>query len=329
VGQPNPFASQLQQVFNQNDPAAYPPMSLYPNGYNAPPVTQAGQQPGLNQPGFNQPGFNPGINQPGLNQPGINQPGFNPGLNQAGLNQAGLNQNQPGLNPNLPGGLPQNVQLQNGQPFPGQQIPGQSPAGGLPGGYVPGGQTPPGINPNFPNQFPVNSDPNNPGANQFQNFQQGFSPTPVPGTNVTPNGGQPNQAINLINQLLTTPRQPPPGLGLPTTQPTTTGVGLAGVASSYTGPTIKAYGDRTRFEEWEFVFQPKTGVVGGAGQPPPNIQGGPNNSAGGMNQNGLNNQPGTNNPSGINPQPNFNNVTGLPQGTAPPQGLPPGVILTP
>ena len=278
---------------NINDPASYPPISLYPNGYNAPPVTQ---QQGVSPPGFNQPG----LNQQGLNQPGLNQPGFNP-TNQLGFNQPGLNQpgfNQPGVNPqgtpamNQAGVLPP---LFPGQQQPGQQQPGQQQnngqqiagqvIGGLPGGFAPGGQLPQGINPNFANQFPTTPDPSS--FNSGQPPIQAFPP-PQGGAPNTPGGGVINPATNMIQQLLTTPRQPPPGLGTTTTQATTTGAaGLAGIASSYTGPSILSYGNRTEFEEWEFVFQPGTqqGVSGVApqnnqnGQPSPNGQTPPNGTA--------------------------------------------------
>jgi hypothetical protein len=265
---------------NYNDPAQFPPISLFPNGYNA--TTQPGQpgqpgngsqttpnQPGLNQPGLNQPGLNqpgqPGFNQPGSFQPGqptlpaglasppslppgtqpprFNQPGFDQsGLNQSGLNQPGLGQpglgqpmNPPGTVPPLPGGMATSPDgTQQGQ-FPGQQFPvqqaflpsppvqqppvQQAPMQPLPGLPTPGGQG---------QQF----NPGNPGA-----------------------PGGVNPGLNIINQLLTTPRQPPAGLAAATDTQTTVGGGIAGVASKFTGPTIKSYGGRTDYSEWEFVYQ--------------------------------------------------------------------------
>ena len=264
-----------QPGFNQpgfNDPSSYPPISLYPNGYNAPPATQQQginqpglNQPGLNQPGLNQPGFNTGLNQP-FNQPGLNQPGFNPQGNNAPPNQAGV------LPPFMPG------QQQPGQQNNGQQIPGQAAPGGL--------QLPTGINPNFANQFPGNTDPNsfnNPGQ---QPVPQPFPPPGGLAPN-TPGGAAINPAVNMIQNLLTTPRQPPPGIGTTASQPTTSGpAGLAGIASTYTGPSIMSYGNRTQFEEWEFVFQPgnQQGVSGVAPQ--------------GNNQNGQSGQPGQPPPTG-------------------------------
>jgi type II secretory pathway pseudopilin PulG len=277
-----------QPGFNQagfNDPSSYPPISLYPNGYNAPPVTQqqgVNQQPGLNQQGFNQPGLNqpglnqPGLNQPGLNQPGFNQPGFNPQGNNAPPNQAGV------LPPLMPGQQAPNSQQNNGQ-----QLTGQSAPGGL--------QVPAGINPNFANQFPTNPDPNSFNTPGQQPVPQPF--LPAGGIAPTPGGNTLNPAATMIQNLLTTPRQPPPGIGTTASQPTTSGpAGLAGIASTYTGPSIMSYGNRTQFEEWEFVFQPgnQQGVSGVAPQ--------------GNNQNGgLPGQPPTagNSPNGVVPPPLF------------------------
>lgn len=90
-------------------------------------------------------------------------------------------------------------------------------------------------------------------------------------------GGPPNGAATLLNQILTTPR--PGGLngiggqavstpGTPTTTPagstpmggttpagqTQIGGGLAGVASKREREGIKSYNDRTKYNEWEFVY---------------------------------------------------------------------------
>jgi hypothetical protein len=122
----------------------------------------------------------------------------------------------------------------------------------------------------------------------------------------TPGGGAPNQAINLINQLLTTPRQPPPGLGATTAQPTAGPAGIAGIASSYTGPSIMSYGNRTEFEEWEFVFQPNAQGTSGVGPQQQNPNGNPPNG-----------QPGQ-------PTPGGTPFPGFPPAGFPPPGLPQG-----
>ena len=245
---------------NNYNPSALPPISLFPNGYNAPSAPGGNGQPGLNQTGIVQPG----VNQPGIAQPGFNQPGFNqPGLNQPGLNQPGLNQpgvpgfTLPGTNtPITPGVNPSTF-----NPFnqPGA-IQGTAPGTIQGTGINPPITNPPGVggNPPFPvQQFPpqqnIALDPNqmNAPGNAPGNVQ-GFGAAPVgpPGVPGAP-GAPANAALGLINNLLTTPRQPPAAIN-PQSQ---AGGGLAGVASTYKGAAIKSYADRTKYQEWEFVFQ--------------------------------------------------------------------------
>ena len=66
----------------------------------------------------------------------------------------------------------------------------------------------------------------------------------------------PNTALNLINQLLTTPRQPPSGLGTGGPTGGGGGAGIAGIASKHDGAAVKVYKERKKFKEWEFVFDP-------------------------------------------------------------------------
>jgi type II secretory pathway pseudopilin PulG len=98
------------------------------------------------------------------------------------------------------------------------------------------------------------------GSSQGQGFgqQQGFG------------GGQgANQAANLmLSQLLTTPRNnfvtPGPGLGTPAV-----GGGIAGVASTVERTGIKIYNDRSKYNEWEFIYdfgKDRTGMGQLAGQ---------------------------------------------------------------
>jgi len=82
---------------------------------------------------------------------------------------------------------------------------------------------------------------------------QGNSPNfPQPGAQT---GGN-NQAVNLINQILTTPR---PG-GIPTAagslQGQQIGAGIAGVASTSEDEGIIVYNERTKYNEWEFIYDP-------------------------------------------------------------------------
>jgi hypothetical protein len=162
-------------------------------------------------------------------------------------------------------------------PFPGQPYPGQFPAGqqqqGVPGQNVPyPGQSPypgqpgiPGI-PGFPGGFPGSAPGARPGGNTYPQpgapissqtggaagspFQPGGA---FPGTSPGGAAGQ-NQAINLINNLLTTPRQG----GIPgQAGAAAMGPGIVGVATKHEGVGIKVYAERTKYQEWEFVYDPK------------------------------------------------------------------------
>jgi hypothetical protein len=114
-----------------------------------------------------------------------------------------------------------------------------------------------------------------------------------PGFN-TPGGGNSSgqqtaqqSASAMINNLLTTPR---PG-GMPSNMPgSTIGGGVAGVASKYEAEGIMVINQRTKINEWEYIFDankwraPPNPVAGAAGTPI---------GQNGMNGPGINNgQPG-------------------------------------
>jgi hypothetical protein len=105
-------------------------------------------------------------------------------------------------------------QQANGQ-IPGQQpVAGGVPMGGMPQGGMPGFGTPGGAT-----------------GNALSNQQ--------------------SAAASMIGNLLTTPR---PG-GMPTNmQGTTVGGGLAGVASKYQAEGIMVINQRTKINEWEYIF---------------------------------------------------------------------------
>jgi hypothetical protein len=156
-------------------------------------------------------------------------------------------------------------------------------------------------------------------ANQAANLAAGgFNPQVPPSQNplagVQPNPALPgnnsgNAALNAIDNALFRPNQAP--VAGPTGSP-----GIAGVASTFKGPSIKAYRERTKYQEWEFVYEPTTNQPS-ANQPGLN-QNGLNQN--GLNQNGLN-QPGQGGAAGQNPlqSPNpFGPSSGSPAGGAAP-----------
>ena len=92
---------------------------------------------------------------------------------------------------------------------------------------------------------------------------QPFGPTGQPTTNPNGAAAQPQSAANLIQQILTTPRQPPSQASGFTTGNTG---GIAGVASTAEGKGIHVINDHAKYKEWEFVYDLKKdkSVVGAA-----------------------------------------------------------------
>jgi hypothetical protein len=163
-------------------------------------------------------------------------------------------------------------------PIPG--LPGQVPTSGLPA-------TASGTTPDQSGQPAVGALPGTPAG-----FGYGSG---IPGA---PGNGQANAqstAAQMIGNLLTTPR---PG-GMPSNMPgSTMGGGIAGVASKYEAEGIMVINQRTKINEWEYIFDaskwraPPNPVSGAVGNP---VQ--PNG------QNNSSNSPGTNttNPAGSGP----------------------------
>ena len=247
------------------------------------PNNPANQQPQVNAAVLQRPSDRPLTPPPGFTPPVANQDGtFQQQANTplppiTLLPQPGQGQGQAGLppitlQPTNQGGLPP-ITLAPVGAANGQQVPGQLP------GQIPGQI--PGQNPN--QGIPIQGQPNFPGQQNTAGIQNGLPPefpgTPgVPGqqpgtpgsafgqpATTGPAGTAPNAAVAAINQILTTPRQ------TPTATPTVTNSnqvgGIAGVASTHTGPSIKVYKDQTLYQKWEFVFSPTASVVSGAGAP--------------------------------------------------------------
>lgn len=136
--------------------------------------------------------------------------------------------------------------------YPGQPpIPGQPSAPPMPIGFPPG-LTPPsagyqGQTPGAPATFP----------------QTPYVPQ-LPGQPSAGAAGQPQSAASMIQQILTTPRQPPASIAAFTSGNTG---GIAGVASTADGKGIHLVNDHSKYKEWEFVYDLKKDktVVGAAG----------------------------------------------------------------
>jgi hypothetical protein len=221
------------------------------------------------------------------------QPQVQGSFGQGGLGQGGLGQGSLGQGNGQGGGNPQPSTLFNASPVDPTGLaaaPVPNDAGNAP-------QSP--ANPNA--QFPFGNQPSPaqqppPGAGQAIAQQAanlasgGFNPQVPPSPQSAAAGTQPNAALpgnntsnpalNAIDNALFRPNQA--ATAGPTGSP-----GIAGVASKFKGPSIKAYREKTKYQEWEFVYQPLTNQPG-ANQPGLNQPG--------SNQTGLNsagaNQPG-------------------------------------
>ena len=239
--------------FNPDDPSTWPPITL------APPTAQP--QPGQGQP---QPGIAPRTGLPpgfqaqaqnGLGQLG-GQGGANPQPSVLGnpnpLGPNGLTPLVPDpsvqnnvvpINPDNPtppfGNQPAATPQPQPQPQQQQLFGGSPPFNASQLGNLPGA----GFNPQNPN-------PPQPAATTGQ-------PNPLPGapSSNTSSNTSSNPALNAIDNSLFRPNQ------APTTGPTGS-PGIAGVASTFKGPSIKAYKERTKYQEWEFVYEPAANQPG-------------------------------------------------------------------
>ncbi len=235
-------------IAGQGQPVYYDPNRPYdPNQPVPPPPPQDGALYSQGQP-------LPGQPFPPQGQP---YPGAYPSQPVA------FPQGQPNPFPTLPGGFPQ------GQNNPYATDPlGLTQGKGNP--FITQGNFQAGI-PGLPGQQPFNplaQIPGSPAAavssqaggvagTPFPGMQNRLGAPPIPGA---PVGGQ---AVDLIRQLLTTPR---PG-GLPggaAPQQAGMGAGIAGIASKADGKGIKIYAEREKIKEWEFVYDYKQDKSGAA-----------------------------------------------------------------
>ena len=217
--------------------------------------------------------------------------GVNRALNRRPSDGAGAptdpnNPAQPGLpgDPNAPGAGASGALPPAGGPggpggpgsAPGQGPPGIPPIPGLPGQVPTSGL--PGTASGTP-QDPSTQQPGGTLPGMPAGFGQGSGIPGVPGT------GQSTQATaaGIINNLLTTPR---PG-GMPSNMPgATIGGGIAGVASKYQAEGIMVINQRTKINEWEYIFDaskwraPPNPVGGAVGTPIQSMGQGNNNGPG-------------------------------------------------
>jgi len=155
----------------------------------------------------------------------------------------------------------------DGQPYPGYSGASTVPPGGAmqpyPGGQVPGGGQPgqlPGQSTPYPGMPgpPVNSQMGgvSPSPYPTQGGSQGQSPYfGQQGLQGAGSQAQQSAAAAIINNILMTPN--PRGLaGVQNTQGNLMGGGIAGVASVAESDSIMIYNDHSKYNEWEFIFDP-------------------------------------------------------------------------
>ena len=247
-GAPPPPGQEGQSAQLQQYPAyppaqpgqPYPPQTFPPEPNPEPqvgePYVVPGQrvaQPGQPQP-YPVPSMQPGQAYPVI-QPGQVYPSMQPGQVYPVI-QPG--QTYPGMQPvpSYPQPFPPQspVRIQVGQP-------GQTPPGFIQGLLTPGR---PGA---YPGGVPSQRVPTSSQAGA--EFSSPYSQTAQPPAG----GGAANPALEMIRKLLTTPR--PGGLGQSQgQQPFTYGAGIAGVASKAEADSIILYNDRSRYNEWEFIY---------------------------------------------------------------------------
>lgn len=267
--------------YDPNDPRTWPAITLTPaNPAPAPQGNpgQPGQPPNAQiaagQIGAGQAGAGSNApSQPPFPPQGFQNP-FGPGQVGSGqANQFNPNQASP-FNSNASGQFSPNSAAQFNPNRPGQFNQAQfnpNPASSFNAPPFGGGQPAPQIN--------------QPAGAGFSP-QGGIGGQPSPAGGLTPaNGG--NAALQAINDQLFRPAQvagggPGGAMGSP---------GIAGVASKREGPSIKSYRDRTKYQEWEFVFDASARTGPQAGAPGQNPAG----------QGALGGSPLGQNPLGANP----------------------------
>jgi hypothetical protein len=298
VGNANSFGGN-SAAYDPSDPRTWPPITI------TTPTAQSGQTQQAGPGGPTARGNTPVGAAPlgGASQTMAGQFGAAQSQIQGSLGQGGLGQGVLGQGNGQGGGNPQPSTVFNPNPVdPNGLAPAPNPndtANAPQSPANPNVQYPPFGNPPSPAQQP----PVGAGqaiAQQAANLQTGgFNPQAPPSPQNAAAGTQPNPALpgnntsnpalNALDNALFRPNQA--AAAGPSGSP-----GIAGVASKFKGPSIKAYREKTKYQEWEFVYEPTTNQPG-ANQPGLN--------QGGLNQGGLN-QAGQTGAAGQNPQQNSN-----------------------
>ncbi|MBI4873379.1 MAG: hypothetical protein HY822_01960 [Acidobacteria bacterium] len=174
----------------------------------------------------------------------------------AGMTGVGLPPADPNAPPPPPG------QSTPFLPVPPGAQPGQYPGSPMQGQMVPYGQ--PGYQVAQYPGAPANSQTGGQVPIPYPTYQMqtpGQQPIPAP----APGAANPNPALELIRNLLTSPRQGGPIGGMAQSGAMQLGGGIAGVASKRESEGIKVYNERTAYNEWEFIYDPKNDKALGGG----------------------------------------------------------------
>lgn len=195
-------------------------------------------------------------------------PNLDPNQNPNAQNSPGqpVGPGYPAPNQNLPPGAAYDPNSQPNPAAPG--VPGQ-PQPGVPGQPPPGvpGQPPPGMPPGLWQRIQQGANPGAPGVpypvagqpapNPPAGVPAGAAPAPV-GAGGAPASSKPTDVASLMRSILFTPRQgpavPAQSSGAAAPGPQRLGAGIAGVASTLEANSIRVYKERTKYNEWEFVY---------------------------------------------------------------------------
>jgi hypothetical protein len=157
----------------------------------------------------------------------------------------------------------------------------------------------------------------NPAQNNNAQQPGEINPQTSTGTGISNVSQSTQTAVGLINNILMSPRQPPTGMAT-AGQSQTGGPGIAGVASKFEADSIKIYNTRQKYNEWEFIYDPKMDTRGAktmnaqqaGGVQPGNNTGSFGNGQSAFGNNATGNQSGPGNGSSFGSGSSFGNNSG-------------------